>query len=115
MPAQFPYPGVPWSQGEMRKNGYRPDFEEEFAQVAPAQSEMTTEQKAFEAQRPGMGEEASGKAQATPTDEQMMDAISKAPLGKLLGWFKNMNPDSISQMVGELTKQQTKKTVAEAQ
>jgi len=86
MPEQFPYPERGWSTGKMRKRGQRTRFEEAFEQVAPpATGELTPAQQVFERSRPELGESASGKAVATPTDITMGQMMLRGPAGQIVG------------------------------
>lgn len=82
---QFEYPTTGWSTGRMRKKGWKPDFEHAFGETAPAAGEeLTPAQQVFERSRPELGEKASGRAVATPSDVTMGQLMLRGPAGQVV-------------------------------
>ena len=98
MPEQFPYPETGWSTGKMRKNG---SLMGTGWETPTSQPEMTPNQRVFEAFSPDLGESASGRATKTPTDQQMLSALTPIKLKTLLDAAHGMGNKSLIDAVGE--------------
>jgi hypothetical protein len=99
MPEQFSYPERGWSTGRMRKRGQKPDFDWAFGQTAAPASAMTSAQQVFGRSRPELGESASGKAVATPSDVTMGQMMLRGPAGQIVGAAAAMGQIDIASKV----------------